>query len=202
MTTPTSNYMSPPSTSGAQIESSIQFNMEEYQMFPLVLDIISRIKDDEIDLIRAINLTNDRKQKAINNFKKLPGINRSLEEQEKLLKQHKQTLQKKVNLLPSNFSYTLLFYTSELLEKLKKLELFQKYKVETNQDSEMKDNNTENNTENITEVNKNNNEQKIEETEEETLQQDDDNKQDTKEDEDVENKEDEEDEEDEDIMKE
>ncbi|KAM9977837.1 hypothetical protein ACTFIR_011711 [Dictyostelium discoideum] len=122
MATPTNNYNTivgspmPTATAAATTTTPVvstqkELNIEDLQLFPSILDIISRIKDDEIDLIRAINLANETRTKTIETLNKLPGINRSLENQEELLKTYKQTLKKKV----------------ELLEKLKKLEIFEKY---------------------------------------------------------------------------
>ncbi|KAM9957652.1 hypothetical protein ACTFIW_012619 [Dictyostelium discoideum] len=125
MATPTNNYNTivgspmPTATAAATttttttpvVSTQKELNIEDLQLFPSILDIISRIKDDEIDLIRAINLANETRTKTIETLNKLPGINRSLENQEELLKTYKQTLKKKV----------------ELLEKLKKLEIFEKY---------------------------------------------------------------------------
>ncbi|KAN0042544.1 hypothetical protein ACTFIV_005112 [Dictyostelium citrinum] len=115
MATPTNNYNtvvgSPMPTATVTLTQQKELNIEDLQLFPSILDIISRIKDDEIDLIRAINLANETRTKTIETLNKLPGINRSLENQEELLKTYKQTLKKKV----------------ELLEKLKKLEIFEKY---------------------------------------------------------------------------
>ncbi|EAL63936.1 hypothetical protein DDB_G0287019 [Dictyostelium discoideum AX4] len=121
MATPTNNYNTivgspmPTATTAATTTTVTptqkELNIEDLQLFPSILDIISRIKDDEIDLIRAINLANETRTKTIETLNKLPGINRSLENQEELLKTYKQTLKKKV----------------ELLEKLKKLEIFEKY---------------------------------------------------------------------------
>ncbi|KAN0042577.1 hypothetical protein ACTA71_011385 [Dictyostelium dimigraforme] len=118
MATPTNNYntvvgspMPQATVTATTSTTQKELNIEELQLFPSILDIISRIKDDEIDLIRAINLANETRTKTIETLNKLPGINRSLENQEELLKTYKQTLKKKV----------------ELLEKLKKLEIFEKY---------------------------------------------------------------------------
>ncbi|KAN0006693.1 hypothetical protein ACTFIU_003409 [Dictyostelium citrinum] len=117
MATPTNNYNTvvgspmPNATVTSTSTQQKELNIEDLQLFPSILDIISRIKDDEIDLIRAINLANETRTKTIETLNKLPGINRSLENQEELLKTYKQTLKKKV----------------ELLEKLKKLEIFEKY---------------------------------------------------------------------------
>ncbi|KAK5580000.1 hypothetical protein RB653_000012 [Dictyostelium firmibasis] len=126
MATPTNNYNtivgSPTSTITVPSVNSTQkeFNIEDLQLFPSILDIISRIKDDEIDLIRAINLANETRTKTIETLNKLPGINRSLEKQEELLEAYKQTLKKKV----------------ELLEKLKKLGIFEKYnKIKSSSES-------------------------------------------------------------------
>ncbi|KYQ89575.1 putative mediator complex subunit 9 [Tieghemostelium lacteum] len=85
--------------------------LQEFQLFQMAVDIISRFKDEELDLSRAQSAYNDKTIKCFKILNSLPGINRSLDEQEQLLQSYKDILEKK----------------SQLIEKLKKLELFSKY---------------------------------------------------------------------------
>eukprot|EP01132_Coremiostelium_polycephalum_P010340 gene10340-12695_t len=120
--------------------------LNDLQLFPMVLELISRAKDEELDVSRAANQLNEKVYKCVRTINTLPGITRTLEEQEALLKSYKDRLKKK----------------KELLEKLRNIELFKNYckdkdiattttTTSENQDNDQVFTNTDNTTESMIE---------------------------------------------------
>ncbi|EGG14897.1 hypothetical protein DFA_10770 [Cavenderia fasciculata] len=77
----------------------IEAILEEFQLFPLLLDIISRLKDDELEVSRAVNTFNERASEALKLLNTLPGVHRSPLEQENLRDSLKLKLEKKLDLI-------------------------------------------------------------------------------------------------------
>ncbi|EFA78594.1 putative mediator complex subunit 9 [Heterostelium album PN500] len=92
-------------------QQSVEDLLKEFQLFPFILDIISRLKDDELEVSRAVNALNEKVAKSLRVLNSIPGTNRTLEEQELLLKSYKDKLRKK----------------KELIAKLTEVEMFKKY---------------------------------------------------------------------------